>query len=67
MKKQTNNNKRTRTNNKYTINRTGKACTMDSGFCVLKVIVELEAKLGVFGQALLKSVDGTGQRVSLGI
>lgn len=36
------------------IKRTGKACTMDSGFCVSKGIVELEAKLGVYGQALIK-------------
>jgi hypothetical protein len=36
------------------IKRTGKACTMDSGFCVSKGIVELEAKLGVLGQALIK-------------
>ena len=27
---------------------------MDSGFCVLKGIVELEAKLGLYGQALIK-------------
>ena len=36
------------------IKRAGKACTMDSGFCVSKGIVELESKLGVFGQALIK-------------
>ena len=27
---------------------------MDSGFCVSKGIVELEAKLGMYGQALIK-------------
>ena len=36
------------------IKRTGKACTMDSGFCVSKGIVELEANLGVYRQALIK-------------
>ena len=36
------------------IKRTGKACTMDSGFCMSKGIVELKAKLGVFAQALIK-------------
>lgn len=36
------------------ISRQGKACTMDSGFCVSKGIVEMYEKLGVFGQALIK-------------
>ncbi len=36
------------------ITRQGKACTMDSGFCVSMGIVELEARLGVYGQALIK-------------
>ena len=36
------------------LRRQGKASTMDSGFCVSKGIVELEAKLGVYGQALIK-------------
>ena len=36
------------------LKRQGKACTMDSGFCVAKEIVELEAQLGVYGQALIK-------------
>jgi hypothetical protein len=36
------------------IARSGKACTMDSGFCVSKGIVEMQEKLGVYGQALIK-------------
>ena len=36
------------------LKRSGKACTMDSGFCVAKGIVEMEAQLGVYGQALIK-------------
>ena len=36
------------------IKRLGKACTMDSGFCVSKGIVELEGQLGVYGQAYIK-------------
>ena len=36
------------------IARQGKACTMDSGFCVSSGIVQLEAKLGVYAQALIK-------------
>jgi hypothetical protein len=36
------------------IARTGKACTMDSGFCILKGIVELKHLLDVFAQALIK-------------
>ena len=36
------------------LKRTGKACTMDSGFFVSKGIVELESKIGVYGQALIK-------------
>ncbi len=36
------------------IARHGKACTMDSGFCVLSGIMQLEVKLGVYAQALIK-------------
>ena len=36
------------------IKRTGKACTMDSGFCVSKGIVAMHNQLGVFGQSLIK-------------
>ena len=32
----------------------GKACTMDSGLCVSKGIVEMQEKLGVYGQGLIK-------------
>ncbi len=32
----------------------GKACTMDSVFCMSMGIVQLEARLGVYGQALIK-------------
>jgi hypothetical protein len=37
-----------------TIARQKKACTMDSGFCVSMGIVELEAIVRVYGQALIK-------------
>ncbi|KAL7554463.1 hypothetical protein ACHAWF_019026 [Thalassiosira exigua] len=36
------------------IRRSGKIVTMDSGFCVSKGIVEMERKMGVYGQALIK-------------
>ncbi len=36
------------------IARQGKACTMASGLCVSKGIVEMHEKLGVYGQALIK-------------
>ncbi len=32
----------------------GKACTMDSDFCVSKGNIEMDAKLGVYGQVLIK-------------
>jgi hypothetical protein len=36
------------------IARQEKACTMDSGFCVSKGIIEMHEKLGVYKQALIK-------------
>ena len=41
------------------IHRSGKLVVLDSGFCVLQGLVELE-KLGVFAHALIKSA-GIGQ------
>ena len=37
------------------IEHTGKACTMGSGFYVSKGIVELETKMGFYGQALIEA------------
>jgi hypothetical protein len=48
----------------WAYHHTGRYVVLDSGFCVLKAIIDLQ-KAGVYSAALIKK-QSTGQRVFLG-